>query len=77
MTFPASIAFSIIESAAASLGGDMKTSAQLALHDARTLCDKGDYGYAAGRALNSLKYSVGIFSPIYQWAAAAIEDGKA
>jgi hypothetical protein len=77
MSFPASIAFAIIQSAAAAMGGDMQTSAELALHDARTLCANGEYGYAADRALKSLAYSVGIFSPVYQWAAAAIEDGRA
>ncbi len=47
----------------------MLSSAALARDDAQALFNKGDYKYARLRALDSLSYSVGVFSPIYQTAA--------
>lgn len=48
--------------------GTMRGSAKLCLADAGALFNKGEYTDAFERALTSLKYSVGVFSPIYEWA---------
>lgn len=45
--------------------GDMESSARLSLHDANHLKDRGLFDYAKKRALDSLKYSVGIFHQDY------------
>lgn len=47
----------------------MLSSAALARDDAQKLFNAGDYKYARLRALMSLEYSVGRFSPAYQAAA--------
>lgn len=77
--FPASVAYSIIETAGAVLGrGDMPDSAALCLADARALFERGErFDYAAGRALHSISYSVGIFSAQYKHCSAAFEDARA
>lgn len=41
-------------------GAPMQTSAMLSLDDARQCNERGDYWYAAKRALDSLGFSVGI-----------------
>jgi len=77
MAFPASIAHSIIETAGAVLGGDMADSAQIALTDARNLWNEGRrFDYAAGRALQSIAYSRGVYSDEYRQSALAFEDGR-
>lgn len=43
--------------------GDMVSSARLCVEDSRSLFEKGDFKNAAGRALDSLSYSVGVFHP--------------
>lgn len=50
--------------------GSMVSSARLCLSDAVSLADKGELGYARIRAVDSLKYSVGIFHADYRLAAA-------
>jgi hypothetical protein len=40
-------------------------SAAVALEDSLALYNQGDFFYAHRRALRSLAYSVGIFSPVY------------
>lgn len=50
------------------LGGDMESSARLCLADAISLYDKGDTEYAKKRALESLRYSIGILHPDYKKA---------
>lgn len=52
------------------LGGQMESSARLCLADAIRSYDAGDYKAARTRAVASLRYSVGILSPIYQKHAA-------
>lgn len=78
MSFPASIAYSIIETAASCIDGAlMESSARLTLSDARTLFDEGKrFDYAAGRALHSLSYSRGVFSKEYRAAALMFEDAR-
>ena len=49
--------------------GDMESSARLSLSDANHLYDRGLLDYAKKRALESLKYSVGIFHPDYKKAS--------
>lgn len=48
----------------------MESSARLCLADAITLYDKGDFEYAKKRAIDSLRYSVGIFHVDYKKATA-------
>lgn len=43
----------------------MESSARLCLADAVQLYDRGDYTRAREQAVRSLRYSVGVFSPIY------------
>jgi hypothetical protein len=45
--------------------GSMKSSVKLCLDDARKLVERGDYVYAARRALCSLSYSIGMLHPEY------------
>ena len=52
------------------IGGDMETSARLCLSDAVQLFDKGQFDDAKKRALDSLKYSLGVFHPVYTKASA-------
>lgn len=52
---------------------NMRSSADLCLEDARRLHALGDHRYAAGRALRSLEYSVGVFGYAYQHAKSLIE----
>jgi hypothetical protein len=47
------------------LGGDMETSARLCLHDAVNLKNKGDMTYCRKRALDSLRFSIGILHQDY------------
>lgn len=49
--------------------GPMASSARLALQDAIALEEKGELVYAKRRALESLRYSVGIFHADYVRAA--------
>lgn len=56
----------IIAKARAHLGGAMESSARLALADAVKLEAVGELKCARKRALDSLAYSVGVLSPIYQ-----------
>jgi len=48
--------------------GTMESSARVCLSDANHLFDRGLIDYAKKRALDSLKYSVGIFHKDYQKA---------
>ena len=50
-------------------GALMESSARLCLSDALELFDAGKFDYAHARAVKSLGYSVGIFSPDYQAVA--------
>jgi hypothetical protein len=45
---------------------DMLSSAILACSDAQACFNKSDWKYARIRALDSLSYTVGVFSPVYQ-----------
>ena len=47
-----------------------EASARVCLADAVSLRDAGDLYHARKRAINSLRYSVGILSPHYQRAVA-------
>lgn len=47
-----------------------KKSAWICYYDALTLFNDGDISFSRSRALKSLKYSVGILSPIYKKASA-------
>jgi len=47
----------------------MWSSAIFAHKDASACFNKGDFYYARERALDSLAYSVGKFSPVYQACA--------
>lgn len=49
--------------------GVMHASACLCLEDAVHLFARGEYKDAFERAYTSLQYSVGVFSPVYEWAA--------
>jgi hypothetical protein len=50
------------------LGGAMESSARLCLADAIRLFDEEDRVAARQRAIDSLRYSVGILHPIYRAA---------
>jgi hypothetical protein len=54
-------AYQAIILARKNIGGIMESGARLRLEDAVILYDAGHYDYAAKAALDSLKYSVGIF----------------
>ncbi len=72
--FDAAAAEQINSIAASAANND---SARLCLRDARSLYSKGErYDYAAGRALASLKHSVGVFSPQYDQAAVLFENAR-
>jgi hypothetical protein len=51
------------------LGGSMESSARLCLADAISLFDAGNEEAAKARAIDSLRFSVGIFHADYQKAA--------
>jgi hypothetical protein len=53
----------------------MRDSAQLCIDDARACFARGLYEYAIGRAVKSLAYSIGVFSPLYQAASAFDKTG--
>ena len=53
----------------------MRTSAEFCISDAEALITAGDYSGAHTAAVRSLKYSVGILSPVYT-AAAALSNGR-
>ena len=55
----------------------MRSSAELCLGDAISLFDKGNFVDAARRAVDSLSYSVGVFSPVYTSAKAALGEMSA
>jgi hypothetical protein len=46
----------------------MRSSAELCIADAKSCLERGLVQYAKERALKSLAYSVGIFSPVYKQA---------
>jgi hypothetical protein len=46
----------------------MQSSAQLCVDDARACLARGLSNYAIARAVRSLKYSLGVSSPVYQAA---------
>lgn len=50
--------------------GNMSSSACVALQDAKHLRERGFHEMARGRALASLRYSIGVFHPDYQRATA-------
>lgn len=50
--------------------GAMASSAALCLDDAVSLTNRGQHAYAYARALDSLRYSVGIFGEAYKAAKA-------
>lgn len=54
--------------------GAMATSARSCADDAQVCFDRGDYEHAAKRALRSLAYSVGKFSPVYEATEVLVED---
>lgn len=56
--------------------GQMASSARLCRSDAVHLFNHGDYEGAVRRAVASLKYSVGMFSPVYV-RAEALASGRA
>lgn len=58
----------VLASARKHLGGPMESSARLCLADALRLHDAGNFEAARARALKSLAYSVGVFSPAYKAA---------
>ena len=67
----------IIFAARCHLGkGDMESSARLCLADSIRFRNNGDILSAGDRALRSLAYSLGIFSPIYQQAADLLDEMK-
>ena len=47
------------------VGGPMESSARLCLADAVAARDAGDFCAAIDRAVDSLRYSVGVFHPDY------------
>lgn len=63
----------IIAAAAAHAGDrpEFESSARLALSDAQALSATGRHHDARRRALDSLKFSVGVFSPVFEQAVAA------
>lgn len=68
----------IIELAAnvVNVPSDMQSSAKLCLDDARNLLAAGRPEPATFRALKSISYSVGVFSPVYQEAAKILDSQK-
>lgn len=52
------------------LGGTMESSARLCLADAIECVEKGQLDAAKKRALDSLRYSVGVFHADYRKASA-------
>ena len=65
------VATQAIELAArCSTWGEMASSAALCLDDAVSLTNRGEHAYAYQRALDSLRYSVGIFGESYKAAKA-------
>ncbi len=48
--------------------GRMSSSAQIAYEDAEDCFNRGDFSSAYERALDSLSYSVGVFSDAYKSA---------
>jgi hypothetical protein len=56
--------------------GAMQSSAELCAADALECFNAGDYGHAHERAVKSLAYSVGIFSPVYKAAVFPTLDGS-
>ncbi len=65
----------LLSLAASKIGlGAMVSSARLCLDDAIKLISRGDDYHARQRALRSLAYSVGVFNPDMQRAAAAVNQ---
>jgi len=66
----------IIETARreSSNGYGMNTSAKVALEDAEKVYAMGNYRAARKRAIDSLAYSVGVFSRTYRACCAASSD---
>ena len=66
------IAFDTLRIAAAALDSadadSMLSSAELCINDAFGLVDAGDYRNGMARALDSLKYSAGVYSEEYRTA---------
>ena len=62
----------IIGLATKHLGGQMESSARLALMDAQALWERGDFQSARTRALVSLKFSIGCFHDDFQRALAKV-----
>lgn len=60
----------ILNLARKNLGGNMESSARVCLEDAISLYDAGEYEAAKKRAIDSLRYSVGIFHADYKRASA-------
>lgn len=60
---------SVIKLAKEKLDGEMESSARLCLNDAVALFNNGNLEVAKNRALQSLRYSVGIFHSAYKKAA--------
>lgn len=52
-------------------GAAMESSARLCLADAVRLADDGDLQYARARAIDSLRYSIGILHPDFDRASAS------
>ena len=64
----------IIQAAKKSLGGVMESSARLNLEKAIEFYNAGNFPAADSRAIRSLSYSIGVFSPIYHQANRAWEE---
>jgi len=66
------LAASALDSATLSGSCDMLSSAGLCLDDSFSLAESGHYSRAARRAIDSLEYSVGIFSQEHRKAIALL-----
>ena len=54
--------------------GSLRSSALVCLDDAKRLEREGFLRDAGRRALDSLRYSVGVFSPVYTRASETLEE---
>jgi hypothetical protein len=54
------------------MAGGMRSSAALCLDDAEAWFGKGEHDNAVRRAIDSLRYSMGVFSPVLAAAKAAV-----
>lgn len=68
----------IIELAASVVNApaDMQSSAKLCLEDAQSMLAAGRFELAIFRALKSISYSAGLFSPVYREATKILDSQK-